>query len=219
MSHFCGKSVPTYLSCQVEAHQLPGSQMGQESHKKSDFKLTRWALFTLFCRPALVCWCAHICRWPSRNMLASFSSCLFTVERKTWRWLQLTLMFWKIVKGGAMEGPPWFPTMGDGGSLGLELSFPVPQHTPYTKNWPKFDRWFGVAICNHMIYPNQCLCWMKLGPDSRIQIVSIFRELISYSQDSFSFLSTPNPEFQYETGWLPGQILSNPIDSHRKANI
>ena len=78
-------------------------------------------------------WCAHICRWPSRNMLTSFSSCLFTVERKTWRWLQLTLMFWKIVKGGAMEGPPWLPTMGDGGSLGLELSFPVPQHSPYQK--------------------------------------------------------------------------------------
>ena len=133
MSHFCGKSVPTFLSCQVEAHQLPGSQMGQESHKKSDFKLTRWAQFTLFCGLALVCWCAQICRWPSRNMLTSFSSCLFTVGRKTWRWLQLTLMFWKIVKWGAMEVPPWLPTMADGGSLGLELSFPVPQHSPYQK--------------------------------------------------------------------------------------
>ena len=37
-----------------------------------------------------------------------------------------------------MEGPPWLPTMGDGGSLGLELSFPVPQRA-HTKNWPKFD--------------------------------------------------------------------------------
>ena len=193
--------------------------MGQESHKKSDFKLTSWAQFTLFCGLALVCWCAQICRWPSKNMLTSFSSCLFTVGRKTWRWLQLTLMFWKIVKWGAMEVPPWLPTMGDGGSLGLELSFPVPQHAPYKKIGPNLIDDLGLPVLTTW-YPNQCLWWMKLGLDSLIQIVSLFQGAdIIFAGFFFIILSSPNQEFQYETGWLPGQILSNPIDSHRKANI
>ena len=47
-----------------------------------------------------------------------------------------------------MEGPPWLPTMGDGGSLGLELSFPVPQHTtqPLPKNGPNLIDDLGLPV-------------------------------------------------------------------------
>ena len=94
---------------------------------------------------------------------------------------------------------------------GIKLSGPSTQ--PLPKIGPNLIDDLGLPVLMSVVNETWTgqpppHCFLFLGADIRFA-----------SQDSFSLLSTPNQEFQYETGWLPGQILSNPIDSHRKANI
>ena len=59
---------------------------------------------------------------------------------------------------------------------------------------------------------------MKLGLDSLIQIVSLFQGADIIFAGFFFIIVYPEPRIPIRDR-LPGQILSNPIDSHRKANI